>query len=119
MNIALATPLKDGGLNSAFTYNGDILYAAMGSDLNAGIESDNPKYIQYFDDKDNDPNVLHMHFIRPDYVPAMMDMMVINKNSTKSTTKKDDIYNVVRKICLDSSNEQDDTKFDDDISFQN
>jgi spermidine/putrescine-binding protein len=119
MNIALATPLKDGGLNSAFTYNGDILYAAMGSDLNAGIDPTSPKYIQYFDNKDDDPNSLHMHFIRPDHVPAMMDMMVINKDSEKNQNKKDNLYKIVNKVCLDSANETDDDNFENDISFQN
>lgn len=119
ISIALASPLNDGGLNSAFTYNGDILYAAMGSDLNAGIDPSSSKYIQYFDDKDDDPNCLHMHFIRPSYVPAMMDMMVINKNSTKSQNKKQDLYKIVNKICLDSSNEVNDNNFDNDVSFQN
>jgi hypothetical protein len=125
MNISLATPLNKGGLNSAFTYNGDILYAAQGSDLNAGVDPSDPKYIRYFEDDNHNPNHLYMHIYRPHYVPAMMDMMVINKNSTKS---KDDLYHIVRNVCLDSSNfvlndNNDniniDKKIQDSFSFQN
>lgn len=116
MNLALATPLKDGGLKAAFTYNGDILYAAMGSDLNPdGMSANDPKFVRYFDD--NDSNHMQMNFIRPSFVPAMMDMMVINKDSANSD-KKNDLYKIVRKICLDSANEETDN-FENDISFQN
>lgn len=120
ISIALATPLDDGGLNSAFAYNGDILYSAMGSDLNAGIDDpEDPAYVQYFDDRDDDDSVLHMHFIRPRYMPTMLDMVVINKNSAMNEEKKDDLYQIVKKVCLDSANEEDNDNFENDMSFQN
>jgi hypothetical protein len=115
MNISLATPLSDGGLNSTFTYNGDVLYAAMGSDLNAGIDPSNAKYIQYFDD--DDPNHRQLHVVIPPSVPTMMDMMVINKKSA-TTSKRDDLYKIVKKVCLDSANVED-NEFDQTYSFNN
>lgn len=78
---SLSVP-TDGNL-SAFAYNGDILYAAMGAEI----------YDPYT------PNKFHIDTM--DAKPLALDALVINNKNDNDPKRLDKIYSIVRSMFLD------------------
>ena len=96
---SLSAP-TDGNL-SAFAYNGDILYAAMGAEI----------YDPYTPDE--------FHIDTMDAKPLALDAIVIN-NKNNNTKKLDKIYSIVKSMFLDHVDNVEDepiSSMDDDGNF--
>ena len=78
---SLSAP-KDGNLSS-FAYNGDILYAAMGAEVNNPYSPDN------------------FHIDNLDAKPLTLDALVINSKNNNNPQKLDKIYKLVKSLFLD------------------
>lgn len=99
----LYTIADPNGSNGGIAYNGDLLYAALG-----GGNSE-------WDDQWNDDN---FHIVKPDASPVALDMMVINKRvAKKSNDKVNDIYQIVKNICLDGATSNDISLTDDNGNY--
>jgi len=87
--LVLADLAETDGLNAAICYNGDILYAAMGADLD-GVEPYNSS---------------NFHFVKPNNTLVALDCLVINKNiEDLNNQKQKDVYDVAYKVCLEGAN---------------
>ena len=94
---SLSTP-KDGNL-SAFAYNGDILYAAMGAEL----------YDPYYPD--------NFHIENFDAKPLSLDALVINNKNDKNPQKLNEIYDFVKAMFVDHVDSKQISDTDEDGNF--
>ena len=82
-------------INGAFFYNGDAIYSLMGGDSISISDEYNAKQI-------NDEWINNKHVIIPEQNFIAMDAFVINK--TLDSSKKDQVYNIIKSISLDFDN---------------
>ena len=81
-------------INGAFFYNGDAIYSLMGGD-SISISDE-------YTDKQIDEWTKNKHVIIPEQNFIAMDAFVINK--TLDSSKKDQVYNIIKSISLDFDN---------------
>ena len=95
---SLSTP-KDGNLSS-FAYNGDILYAAMGAEVNEPYEPDN------------------FHIDHLDAKPLTLDALVINSKNDDNQQKLDKIYKFVKSLFLDHVDSNEISNMDENNQYR-
>ena len=102
--LSLADP---NGVNGAFCYNGDALYALTGG----GID----RWKDLWTDADD-----NFHAVMPRETVITIDMLVFNKKNDNNPTRKQKVYDIAKKITLEGGSKDDDiAAVDEDDNYIN